>query len=90
MTDSQWKSMWVKVFGSLYLLAVYVTAMNPRWRLAAAFLVSFALGWYLTEARYTHRSQQNYFFLGRWWTPQELGRLQSCDSDMLARAFPRD
>jgi hypothetical protein len=59
-------------------------------RIACVSLVFFWLGWFLTASHYARRSQRAYFFLGQWWTPEELNRLLSSDPKMLARAFPKN
>lgn len=89
MTDQQWKSLWVKIGGSLYLLAIILTMVNPAWRMTCVGLVSLCLGWFLTASYYAHKSQRDYFFRAQWWTPEELERHQTSDPEMLARAFPK-
>jgi hypothetical protein len=59
-------------------------------RLAFVSLFFLFLGWFLTASHYAHRSQRDYFFLGQWWTPEDLNKLLSKDPEMLARAFPKN
>lgn len=59
-------------------------------RMACVSLIFFWLGWFLTASHYAHRSQRDYFYLGQWWTSEELERLQGSDPEMLARAFPKN
>jgi len=56
---------------------------------AMIFMLLFGvgLGWLFTVDHYSHKSQNAYFYLGRWWTGTELQKLQASDPEMLARIF---
>jgi hypothetical protein len=71
-----------------YLGIVYLTSMLPEWNKVSIGLLGLGLGWFFTANHYSHKSQQKYFFLGQWWTHQQLEQLNSNNPEMLRRAFP--
>jgi hypothetical protein len=67
LTDRQWGEFWVKVFVGLYLFAVFITMVEPRWHLLSAGLIGCGLGWLFTMSYYSHKSQTKFLYWGGWW-----------------------
>jgi hypothetical protein len=41
--------------------------LQPRWHLVSAGLLGYGIGWYLTVARYSQKSQRKFLYYGGWW-----------------------
>jgi hypothetical protein len=67
LTDRQWREFWAKVFLGLYVFAVFITMVSPRWHLLWAGLIGCGLGWLFTMSRYSHKSQTQFLYCGGWW-----------------------
>jgi hypothetical protein len=86
VTDRQWNNFWVRIFGTLYIVAIVYTMFHRSLNLVGVALMAGGVIWLLTASHFYHRSHRDYLRHGQWWTPDQMSRLRDGDPDMQRRA----